>query len=106
MTIERVLSLAMGQGGALVLSLMMIYFIVKSIKVIAIWIDTKLTNWVERHLAQIDSMLDESKEDRKMYQQSMLKILEQFDVIEDRIIYQGKQLERIEKKIGGERADS
>lgn len=102
MTIERFLDIIMGQGGALALSLGMIYFIVKSIRVIAIWIDTKLTTWVERHLKQIDMMLDESKEDRRMYQQSMLKILEQFDVIEDRIIHQGKQLERIEKKITGE----
>lgn len=106
MTIERVLDLIMGQAGALALSLMIIYFTIKSIKIVAIWIDAKLTKWVERHLNQIDQMLDESKADRDMYQRSMLKILEQFDVIEDRIVHQGKQLERIEQKIGGDNANS
>lgn len=106
MTFEQLLDLLTGKAGALVLSLMIIYFTVKSIKAVAIWIDAKLTKWVERHLNQIDAMLDESKADRQMYQQSMLKILEQFDVIEDRIVHQGKQLERIEQKIGRDRANS
>jgi len=95
-----------GQFGALVLSLMMIYFTIKSIKVVALWIDKKLTIWVERHLSQIDTMLKESKADRDMYQTSMIKILEQFDVIEDRIVHQGKQLERIEQKIGKKLIDN
>ncbi len=106
MTIERIVDLLTGQFGALVLSLMMIYFTVKSIKVVALWIDQKLTIWVERHLSQIDQMLKESKADRDMYQTSMIKILEQFDVIEDRIVHQGKQLERIEQKIGTEFIDN
>jgi len=106
MTFEQLLDLLTGKAGALVLSLMIIYFTVKSVQAVAVWIDVKLTKWVERHLKQIDSMLEESKADREMYQQSMLKILEQFDVIEDRIVHQGKQLERIEQKIGKHRADS
>jgi hypothetical protein len=106
MTIERIVDLLTGQFGALVLSLMMIYFTVKSIKVVALWIDQKLTIWVERHLSQIDQMLKESKADRDMYQTSMIKILEQFDVIEDRIVHQGKQLERIEQKIGKKLIDN
>ena len=106
MTFEQLLDLLTGKAGALVLSLMIIYFTVKSVQAIAIWIDAKLTKWVERHLNQIDAMLEESKADRQMYQDSMLKILEQFDVIEDRIVHQGKQLERIEQKIGKHRADS
>ena len=51
-------------------------------------------------------MLKESKADRDMYQTSMIKILEQFDVIEDRIVHQGKQLERIEQKIGKKLIDN
>ena len=106
MTFEQLLDLLTGKAGALVLSLMIIYFTVKSVHAVAVWIDAKLTKWVERHLNQIDEMLKESKADRKMYQDSMLKILEQFDVIEDRIVHQGKQLERIEQKIGRDRVNS
>ena len=106
MTIERIVDLLTGQFGALVLSLMMIYFTVKSIKVVALWIDKKLTIWVERHLSQIDQMLKNSKADRDIYQTSMIKILQQFDVIEDRIVHQGKQLERIEQKIGKKLIDN
>lgn len=105
LTFEQMIDLITGKAGALVFACLTLYFIVKGIFAVAKWIDDKVTKWVERHLNQIDQMLEESKEDRKMYQHSMVRILEQFDLIEDRIIHQGKQLERIEQKIGKRKID-
>jgi hypothetical protein len=93
------IDLVTGKAGALVLSVTVLYMVYKGIEKIIVWFASNLKIWVERHLEQIDQIIAESKEDRKIYHESMIRILKQFDIIEDRIIDHGQKLERIEKKI-------
>lgn len=93
------IDLVTGKAGALVLAVTFLYMGYKAVVKIAEWLANNLKIWVERHLEQIDQIIQESKEDRKLYHDSMIRILQQFDALENRIIDHGQKLERIEKHI-------
>ena len=52
-----------------------------------------MEKWINRHFDQIDALVKESGEDRKLYQQSIVEILEQFSHLDSKI---DKILEKIE----------
>lgn len=83
MTEETMLSILTGPVGALALCLFAIYFVAR-------WVATHVPIWVDRHLKQIDKMIDSHNNDREMYKDTLgtltvsLKDLgKEVDVIKD-----------------------
>lgn len=83
MTEQMMIQVLTGPVAALALCLMAIYAIGK-------WLAVHLPKWVDRHMKQIDSIIESHGEDRKMYQESLgtittsLKELKgEVDVIKD-----------------------
>lgn len=83
MSEETMLNILTGPVGALALCLLAIYFLAR-------WLATHVPVWVDRHLKQIDKMIDSHNKDREMYQDTLgtltvsLKDLgKEVDVIKD-----------------------
>jgi len=83
MSEETMLSILTGPVGALALCLFAIYFVAR-------WVATHVPIWVDRHLKQIDKMIDSHNNDREMYKETLgtltvsLKDLgKEVDVIKD-----------------------
>ena len=83
MTEETMFHLLTGPVGALALCLFAIYFVAR-------WVATHVPIWVDRHLKQIDKMIDSHNNDREMYKETLgtltvsLKDLgKEVDVIKD-----------------------
>ncbi len=83
MSEETMLSILTGPVGALALCLFAIYFVAR-------WVATHVPIWVDRHLKQIDKMIDSHNHDREMYKDTLgtltvsLKDLgKEVDVIKD-----------------------
>jgi hypothetical protein len=67
MTNETMLQIATGPVAALALCLLFIFFIGR-------WLAAHLPVWVDRHLKQIDRMVDSHNEDRQMYKESLNEV--------------------------------
>jgi|TARA_R100000231_G_scaffold90530_1_gene68373 hypothetical protein len=67
MTNEAMLQIATGPVAALALCLLFIFFIGR-------WLAAHLPVWVDRHLKQIDRMVDSHNEDRQMYKESLNEV--------------------------------
>ena len=67
MTNEALLQIATGPVAALALCLMFIF-------VIGRWLAAHLAVWVDRHLKQIDRMVESHNEDRQMYKESLNEV--------------------------------
>ena len=67
MTNETMLQIATGPVAALALCLMFIYLVGR-------WLASNLPVWVDRHLKQIDRMVDSHNEDRQMYKESLNEV--------------------------------
>lgn len=67
MTNEAILQIATGPVAALALCLLFIFFIGR-------WLAAHLPVWVDRHLKQIDRMVDSHNEDRQMYKESLNEV--------------------------------
>lgn len=83
MSEETMLNILTGPVGALALCLFAIYFVAR-------WVATHVPIWVDRHLKQIDKMIDSHNNDREMYKDTLgtltvsLKDLgKEVDVIKD-----------------------
>jgi len=61
------LQILTGPVGALALCLLFIYFVGR-------WLASHLPVWVDRHLKQIDRMVDSHNEDRRVYKESITEI--------------------------------
>lgn len=61
------LQIATGPVAALALCLLFIFFIGR-------WLAAHLPVWVDRHLKQIDRMVDSHNEDRQMYKESLNEV--------------------------------
>lgn len=64
---ETMLQIATGPVAALALCILFIYFIGR-------WLAAHLPVWVDRHLKQIDRMVDSHNEDRQMYRESLTEV--------------------------------
>ena len=64
---ETILQIATGPVAALALCILAIYFVAR-------WVATHLPKWVDRHLTQIDRMVDSHNEDRKVYKESLTEV--------------------------------
>lgn len=67
MTNEAMLQIATGPVAALALCLIFIF-------VLGRWLAAHLPKWVDRHLKQIDRMVDSHNEDRQMYKESLNEV--------------------------------
>lgn len=67
MTNEAMLQIATGPVAALALCILFIFFIGR-------WLAAHLPVWVDRHLKQIDRMVDSHNEDRQMYKESLNEV--------------------------------
>lgn len=67
MTNEAMLQIATGPVAALALCLIFIF-------VLGRWLAAHLPVWVDRHLKQIDRMVDSHNEDRQMYKESLNEV--------------------------------
>lgn len=61
------LQIATGPVAALALCLLFIYFVGR-------WLASNLPVWVDRHLKQIDRMVESHSEDRKIYKESLTEV--------------------------------
>ena len=62
-----ILQIATGPVAALALCILAIAFVAR-------WLATHLPQWVDRHLKQIDRMVDSHNEDRQMYKESLSEV--------------------------------
>jgi hypothetical protein len=81
---QEILELALGPFGALVTLCVVIYGIYS--------LGTKhllpiLQGAVDRHLDQVDRMLEEHREDREIFKQTIEKIVDRLDKVEDDVAY-------------------
>lgn len=61
------LQIATGPVAALALCILAIYFVGR-------WLAEHLPKWVDRHLKQIDNMVESHNEDRKIYKESLTEV--------------------------------
>ena len=81
---EQILQMALGPFGALVVLCVVIYGIYS--------VGTKhllpiVQGAVDRHLDQVDRMLEEHREDREIFKQTIEKIVDRLDKVEDDVAY-------------------
>lgn len=82
-----------GPAGAVVLSVVILWWLAAGTTKLIKWVGQRVEKWINRHFDQIDALVTESGEDRKLYQQSIIKILEQFKHLDQKI---DRILEKIE----------
>ena len=81
---EQILQMALGPFGALVVLCVVIYGIYS--------VGTKhllpiVQGAVDRHLDQVDRMLEEHREDREIFKSTIEKIVDRLDKVEDDVAY-------------------
>lgn len=81
---EQILQMALGPFGALVVLCVVIYGIYS--------VGTKhllpiVQGAVDRHLDQVDRMLEEHREDREIFKATIEKIVDRLDKVEDDVAY-------------------
>lgn len=74
-----------GPAGAVILSVVILWWIARGTTALIQWIGSRVEKWINRHFDQIDALVKESGEDRKLYQQSIVEILEQFSHLDSKI---------------------
>lgn len=81
---EETLQLILGPFGALATMAVVLYgiysLVVKHLLPLA-------THGLDRHLSQIDQMLEQHKQDRELYRESILFITQRLDKVEDDVSY-------------------
>ena len=95
MNYEELLTLIMGPFGALVVLsavLIGIYnLVVKHLLPV-------VRGGLDRHLSQVETMLEEHKKDRELYRESILFITQRLDKVEDDVSYIKGKLDGKEEK--------
>ena len=95
MNYEELLALIMGPFGALVVLsavLIGIYnLVVKHLLPV-------VRGGLDRHLSQVETMLEEHKKDRELYRESILIITQRLDKVEDDVSYIKGKLDGKEEK--------
>jgi len=95
MNYEELLALIMGPFGALVVLsavLVGIYnLVVKHLLPV-------VRGGLDRHLSQVETMLEEHKKDRELYRESILFITQRLDKVEDDVSYIKGKLDGKEEK--------
>jgi len=95
MNYEELLALIMGPFGALVVLsavLIGIYnLVVKHLLPV-------VRGGLDRHLSQVETMLEEHKKDRELYRESILFITQRLDKVEDDVSYIKGKLDGKEEK--------
>ena len=95
MNYEELLALIMGPFGALVVLsavLLGIYnLVVKHLLPV-------VRGGLDRHLSQVETMLEEHKKDRELYRESILFITQRLDKVEDDVSYIKGKLDGKEEK--------
>ena len=95
MNYEELLALIMGPFGALVVLsavLLGIYnLVVKHLLPV-------VRGGLDRHLSQVETMLEEHKKDRELYRESILIITQRLDKVEDDVSYIKGKLDGKEEK--------
>ena len=82
-----------GPAGAVILSVVILWWIAKGITALVQWVGSRVEIWINRHFDQIDALVKESHADRELYQQIIVQILEQFKHLDQKI---DKILEKVE----------
>jgi hypothetical protein len=81
---EGLIEMVLGPFGALVVLCVVIYgFYSMGVKHLL----PLLQGAVDRHLDQVDRMLEEHKEDREIFKQTIEKIVDRLDKVEDDVAY-------------------
>jgi 3-methyladenine DNA glycosylase/8-oxoguanine DNA glycosylase len=83
-----------GPAGAVILSVVMLWWIAMGIQKVLTWLATRVEQWINKHFDQIDALVKESAQDRKLYKDSIIEILHQFDRLDNKL---DKVLERVEE---------
>jgi len=82
--LEQILEMVLGPFGALVVLCVVIYGIYSlGVKHLL----PMLSSAVDRHLDQVDRMLNEHREDREIFKQTIEKIVDRLDKVEDDVAY-------------------
>ena len=82
--LDQILEMVLGPFGALVVLCVVIYGIYSlGVKHLL----PMLSSAVDRHLDQVDRMLEEHKEDREIFKQTIEKIVDRLDKVEDDVAY-------------------
>ena len=84
MSFEEILGLVTGPFGAFAVLLGVIWvsynMVVKHLLPLA-------KHFIDNHLRQIDQLLEEHREDRRIYKESITKIIDRLDKVEDDVAY-------------------
>tara|TARA_R100000388_G_C7209340_1_gene142749 strand:+ start:162 stop:443 length:282 start_codon:yes stop_codon:yes gene_type:complete len=84
MSFDEILGLVTGPFGAFAVLLGVMFccwnLVVKHLLPLA-------RHFIDNHLRQIDQLLEEHKEDRKIYKESIQKIIDRLDKVEDDVAY-------------------
>jgi hypothetical protein len=82
--LEQIMEMVLGPFGALAVLCVVIYGIYSlGVKHLL----PMLSSAVDRHLDQVDRMLEEHKEDREIFKQTIEKIVDRLDKVEDDVAY-------------------
>ena len=84
MMYEEILQLVLGPFGALATMAVVLYGIYN---MVVKHILPLVRGGLDRHLSQIDEMLEQHKADRELYRESILFITQRLDKVEDDVAY-------------------
>ena len=62
-----------GPTGAIILSVVILWWLGTGIKALMAWLGDKLDKWVDRGFSQVDEMIKQGKRDRELYEESATK---------------------------------
>jgi hypothetical protein len=74
-----------GPAGAVILSVVILWWIAKGTTALVKWTGEKVELWINRHFDQIDELVKESHADRELYQRSIVEILKQFESVDKKL---------------------
>lgn len=92
---EEVLQLIMGPFGALATMAVVLFGIYN---MVVKHLLPLVRGGLDRHLSQIDTMLEQHKKDRELYRESILFITQRLDKVEDDVAYIKGKLDGKEEK--------
>jgi len=89
-------------AGGVVIVCIILYWVAKSITAVVSWVAARLDTWVNKHFETLSRIIQDSEEDRKLYKESITKILSQFDEIDHKIDTQSKKIDKLVQLVSKE----
>ncbi len=93
MTNTEIIQMLTGPFSAMILAVIMLFFIGR-------WLAENVPLYLDRHLKQIDKMVDSHNEDREMYREGLQTLTEQHNTLAREVLDISRDVKDIKSDIG------